>query len=399
MVAHSLEVNKPGAFEFTGSMKGFCIFLAVVGIISFFVLNGSDHHRSWAIFLVNHFFFLSLAIGGLFFAVINWVTGAMWSSPIRRIAESFTGFLPVVAVSTIVLFVGMEHLYHHWLHPEPGDLILAGKAAYLNKPFFIIRNVIIIALWIFFAKIFIGNSIKQDQTKSQRQSSANKSLGPIFLILFAVTYSVVGFDQLMSLDPHWFSTMFGVYCFAGLFYSTLAFTCLITIKLKRQGLLDGIVNANHLHDLGKFMFAFTVFWAYIGFSQFMLIWYANLPEETGYFITRFAEGTYWKSFTVFLFVGKFVIPFFALIRRDAKRSEGRLILVAIWMLVMQFVDIIWMVQPQFFTDTLHFGLFEVGVTLGFLGLFLYCVGSFLSKNNIVAVGDPRLPEAVHHHHQ
>src|SRR5690606_22754739 len=205
---------------------------------------------------------------------------------------------------------------------------------------FIIRNLIALGIWMFFSWKLIGNSLLQDTRQGDYSINLkNRVLAPIFLILFAITYTMVSFDQIMSLDPHWFSTIFGVYCFAGLFYTNLALTALVSIYLKRKGLLEGIVNENHLHDLGKFMFAFTVFWAYIGFSQFMLIWYANLPEETGYYLRRFDGG--WMNVSIFLLVGKFMVPFFALLPREAKRSERRLILVGLWMLVAQWIDVLW----------------------------------------------------------
>jgi hypothetical protein len=167
--------------------------------------------------------------------------------------------------------------------------------------------------------------------------------------------------------------------------------------VKSKGKLDGIVNDNHLHDLGKFMFAFTVFWAYIGFSQFMLIWYANLPEETGYFIHRF-HGQ-WMYVSAFLLVGKFLLPFFVLLPRDAKRNPQILCFVGVFMLFAQWIDVLWMVQPEFFKDGPQLGWIEAGITLGFLGVFGLTVSRFLAKYNVVAIGDPRLPEAVFHHHQ
>jgi hypothetical protein len=198
----------------------------------------------------------------------------------------------------------------------------------------------------------------------------------------------------MSLDPFWFSTIFGVYCFSGLFYANLASICLLTLYLKSKGKLDGIVNENHLHDLGKFMFAFTVFWAYIGFSQFMLIWYANLPEETGYFLTRFHGGWFWVS--LFLLLGKFLVPFLVLLPRDAKRNARVLAPIGVFMLIAQWVDILWMVQPEFFKEGPQLGWTEVGITLGFVGVFGLSVAQFLAKHNIVAIGDPQLAESLFH---
>jgi hypothetical protein len=202
---------------------------------------------------------------------------------------------------------------------------------------------------------------------------------------------------MMSLDPYWYSTIFGVYCFAGAFYAMHALAALMAVWLKRRGTLEGIINDNHYHDLGKYMFAFTIFWAYIGFSQFMLIWYANMPEETGYFIRRFHEG--WYAVSVFLLVGKFATPFFLMLPRDSKRNEGMLIKVGIFMLIAQWIDVMWLVQPEFFADGPRFGLTEAGVTLGFIGLFGLAVTHFLGKHNAVPIGDPRLAQSVFHHHQ
>jgi len=394
----SITIKNPGTFKVSGGTTGLLAFMAVLGAVSFFVGLQSDPSRAWACFVQNHFYFMSLGLGGAFFAAIQWLTGAMWSAPIRRLSESFTSYLPFVLVSFVILYFGIPHIYL-WSHAEhvQGDLVLQGKSGYLSTGFFAVRNIIAIFIWIGFAFKMVGNSIAQDKTKDFRINMKNRVLAPIFLILFGVTFTMASFDQLMSLDPHWFSTMFGVYCFAGLFYANLAATCLLTLYLKSKGKLDGIVNDNHLHDLGKFMFAFTVFWAYIGFSQFMLIWYANLPEETGYFLHRFNGG--WMAISLFLLVGKFLVPFFFLLPRESKRNPKILATIGLFMLIAQWVDVLWMVQPEFFADGPRFGLTEIGVTVGFIGVFGLCVARFLAKYNIVAIGDPRLAESVFHHHQ
>lgn len=395
---HVGEIKDPGRFQIPSGLKSILLIFAVVGVVVFVMGLLTDPTRAWSSFIINHFYFMSLCLGGLFFAAIQWLTGAMWSAPIRRICESFTAYLPIVLITLVILFFGIHDLYH-WSHPEAvkGDMILEGKAGYLSTPFFIVRNLIAVGLWFFFAKKLVSRSIAQDETKDYELTLKNQKWTPAFLIIFALTFTLTSFDQLMSLDPHWFSTMFGVYCFAGLFYSSLAALCLVTIYLKRKGYLVGIVNDHHLHDIGKFMFAFTIFWAYIGFSQFMLIWYANLPEETGYYLRRLDQG--WLGVSIFLLVGKFLVPFFLLLPRGAKRQEARLIFVGIFMLVAQWIDMMWMVQPEFFKEGPRVGLIEIGMTIGFIGLFGTMVTRFLAKHRVVAIGDPRLPEAVFHHHQ
>ncbi|MBN20576.1 MAG: hypothetical protein CL678_04740 [Bdellovibrionaceae bacterium] len=402
MSAHShveKELVNPGSFHASGRLKGVLFLCALVGLAATAGAFFTDTLRAWPSFLINHFYFLCLGLGGLFFAAIQWLTGAMWSAPVRRVSESFTAYLPVAVLTTVVIFIGMHDLFH-WTHPEvvKGDIVLEGKAPYLNEAFFIVRNCVFLLAWLFFSHKMIGNSLAQDQDPGNyRFNLKNRVLAPIFLVVFGFGFTFTSFDQLMSLDPHWFSTMFGVYAFAGLFYSNLAITCLLTIYLRRKGHLKEFVNENHLHDLGKFMFAFTVFWAYIGFSQFMLIWYANLPEETGYFLRRMDDA--WMGFSLVLFFGKFILPFFWLLPRAAKRSESRLMIAGIFMLIAQWVDLAWLVQPEFFKDGPHIGWIEIGMFVGFAGVFGLTVLRFLSKNNVVAIGDPRLQESVFHHHQ
>jgi hypothetical protein len=398
MSSHGHVIKNPGVYKKSPPLQGLMWALVFIGAASSYALFAKDAQMGWSAFVMNHFYFMSLALGGLFFAAIQWLTGAMWSAPVRRLGESFTAYLPIALLTTVILFFGLHHIYE-WTHTEvvAKDMILSHKKSYLEPTFFIARNLIAFLLWAFFAWKLISNSIEQDSNGDFRINMKNRVLTPIFIIFFALSFTMASYDQIMSLDPHWFSTIFGIYCFAGLFYSTLAALCLLTLYFKKQGYLQGIVNDNHLHDIGKFMFAFTVFWAYIGFSQFMLIWYANLPEETGYYLKRFSGG--WMGVSIFLLVGKFLTPFFILLPRGSKRSEFRLAFVAVFMLIAQWIDVLWMVQPEFFKEGPRVDFFTIGMTLGFLGLFGLCVSRFLSKHNVVAIGDPRLHESVLHHHQ
>lgn len=393
-----LEVRNPGSLQNASSKSTIFIVMAVVGLGALGAGIAMDAKRGWAAFLLNHFYFMSFALGGLFIAAIQWLTGAMWSAPVRRVSESFTAYIPLILLGFAAIAIGIPHIFE-WSHPEvvKGDIILEHKAGYLEPKFFIIRNVIAILLWVFFAKKMIGNSIKQDADGDIAHTNRNKVLAPIFIITFAISFTMAAFDLLMSLDPHWFSTMFGVYCFAGLFSSSLALTTILTIYLRRAGYLKDIVNDNHLHDLGKFMFAFTVFWAYIAFSQFMLIWYANMPEETMWFDHRWVGG--WKVISSLLLIGKFLIPFMALLPREAKRSESRLLKVGFWMLLMQWMDLIWVIQPEFFKEGPKVGWIEISGLVGFIGLFGFMVVRFMGRNNLVAIKDPKIVESVFHHHQ
>lgn len=392
------QLKNPGAFEAPAVVRTLLLAFLGIGLASFAVGVAKEPLRTWVSFVHNHFYFMSIAIGGLFFAAIQWLTGAMWSAPIRRLSESFTAYLPIALVTLLILYFGMHHLYV-WTHAEHvrSSVALQGKSGYLNTVFFFIRNIVAILIWIFFAKKMVGNSVTQDASKDVKLTLKNKSLAPAFLIFFGLTFTMASFDQLMSLDPHWYSTMFGIYCFAGLFYSVLALTCVLAVILRSTGHLEGLVTDDHLHDLGKFMFAFTVFWAYIGFSQFLLIWYANLPEETSYYLHRFHEN--WWGVSVFLLVGKFLTPFFLLMPRGSKRCPKMLLGVGIFMLIAQWIDVMWMIQPEFYKSGPVLGWIELGMTLGFIGIFGLAVLHFLGRNTIVAIGDPKLAESVFHHHQ
>jgi len=340
-------------FHFTFSVKTVLWGFIFCGLVTFFLGLFLDPQRLWSGFLQNHFYFMSLALGGLFFSVLQWTTGAVWSTVIRRFAESFTAYLPVVFLSFLILCLGISHLYG-WSHPShvQGDLVLEGKASYLNVSFFVLRNLFAIFLWTWLGRKILSHSLAQDRDGAKIWTEKNRFWSPIFLMVFALTFTMASFDQLMSLDAHWFSTIYGVYCFSGLFYATLALLCLFALFFRtrvffeHEGVSVPMIREDHLHDLGKFLFAFSIFWAYIAFSQFMLIWYANLPEETGYFIRRM-QGS-WMGVGYFLLLGKFLLPFFFLLTRSAKRNPRILGFVASFMLLAHWVDVLWLIQPEFF---------------------------------------------------
>jgi hypothetical protein len=387
-------------FHFSSQFKSLLWSFFLCGLITFSIGLFFDPKRIWAAFLQNHFYFMSLALGGLFFAVLQWTTGAIWSAVIRRFAESFTAYLPVVFLSFLILACGISHLYG-WSHSShvQGDLVLEGKASYLNSSFFILRNFLAIVLWIFLGRKMVSHSLAQDRDGDRMWTEKNRILSPIFLMVFALTFTMASFDQLMSLDAHWFSTIYGVYCFAGLFYSTLALLCLFALFFRtrvfyeREGVLVPMIREDHLHDLGKFLFAFSIFWAYIAFSQFLLIWYANLPEETGYFMRRM-QGP-WMGVSWFLLLGKFLLPFFFLLTRSAKRNPRILAVVSSFMLFAHWIDMLWLIQPEFFEGPRF--LMELGIFLGFLGIFGIFVLGFLEKNACVVQGDPTLKASLEHH--
>lgn len=388
--------NNPGSVAVSAKLKSIFTVLIFLGVLSFVFLMIKDKERAWHAYLTGYFYFASLALGGLFFAAIQHMTKAGWSVNIRRFSESLTSFIPYAAGAAVVLLIGMPYLFE-WTDKAhvAADPLLAGKASYLNVTFFVIRMIAFFGLWMFFQKKIVGMSLTQDKTGDQNITHKLASYSVAFVLVFALSYSFFSVDLIMSLEPHWFSTIFGVYCFAGMFQSTVATLILMTIYFMRQGKLNGLVDENHLHDLGKFLFAFTVFWAYIAFSQFMLIWYANLPEETIFYQPRMAGAWTWVS--VLLIVFKFIVPFLALLPKWAKRNQNHLIAVSILILLMQYVDMYWLIFPNLNSEEVVGGVLDFLVWGGFLGLFLMAVTRFWSKHPIVPVRDPRQHESNHHH--
>lgn len=396
-MGHAVSVEKvePKKFVLGGNAKMAFIVMMALGVAGLLGGFATDQERIWHSYLTSYFYFASLAMGGLFFTAIQHAVHAGWSVNIRRISEAMTAFLPVVFVGGLILLGSGTHLYS-WLDHEivSHDAVLQGKSGYLNLGFWAVRIVLFGALWLFFAHKIVGYSLNQDKDGDHDWSHKLSRISVSFLLVFALSYSLFSVDLLMSLDPHWFSTIFGVYCFAGLFQSTLAFCVLMILYVRSQGWVTGLITEEHTHDVAKFLKGFTVFWAYIAFSQFMLIWYANLPEETIFYLHRAHGGWMQVSFSLLIF--KFIVPFVALLPRWAKRTKGHLIMVCVLVLVMQWVDLYWLVYPNY-KDHVVFSWQEILPFVGFLGAFLFMTTNFLAKHNLVPVKDPRIHESLSHH--
>lgn len=391
------DIKNPGPWQIASGAKALFAILALVGVVTVAAgFSAGQGARVWANILTNYFFYMCLAVGAVFFVALQYVTNAMWSVPLRRAAEGLSSFLPVAAIIALLILTMGGHSLYEWTHEHvvSHDALIAAKAGYLNPKFAIIRTVVVFALWILMAKKMVGNSLAQDVTGDVGFTLRNNAWSAAFIPFFAIGFSFLCYDYMMSLEPHWFSTMFAVYGFAGLIYSTFAAIMVVTILMRRRGLLPHL-NENHLHDLGKLMFAFNVFWAYIGFSQFMLIWYANLPEETVYYLRRLEGNWQWLMWGLLIF--KFIVPFFVLMPREAKRNEKTLMFMSVYMLVWHWIDVYVMVMPNFATGNPVFGWIEIGMALGFLGLFVTVVALFYGRVPAMAFRDPRILEAVQHH--
>jgi hypothetical protein len=321
---------------------------------------------------------------------------AGWSVSVRRYAEGLTDFIPVMVVTSLILLLGLKYLYPWADHEKVAEsALLQTKTTYLNTTFLVIRLLVFGLGMLAFRQVLVGNSLKQDKSGDENLTHKNVGYSIGFTLFFAITFSLFSVDLMMSLLPTWYSTIFGIYCFSGLFQAVFAILIPIAIFMKRAGLVKGYVTAEHYHDLAKYMKGFTVFWAYIAFSQFMLIWYANIPEETEYYIMRAQNG--WMGISMALLIFRFIVPFMVLLPKAAKRNENHLLIVSGLILVMQYLDIYWMVYPNFYDGQVTFGLWEIGMFLGFTGLFLFVLFRFFTKNSIVPLKDPRMQEAITHH--
>lgn len=367
--------------------------IGAVGLGVSLVLGLSGVEGFYRAYLVNFCFFLSLTLGGLFFVIIQHLTGATWSVVVRRIAEGVAANAVLMLILVIPVLLGVKELYA-WADPAivAQDALLQAKRAYLNLPFFCIRLAIYFAVWIGFSQYFARQSRLQDETGDLSITLRMERTSAPAVLLFALTTTFAAFDLLMSLEPHWFSTIFGVYFFAGSMFGFFALLPLIVLFFQRSGRMQHVVTAEHLHDLGKWMFAFTVFWAYIGFSQYFLIWYANLPEETIWYARRQNGG--WTSVSVLLLFGHFLVPFFGLLPRWVKKFPATLAFWSCWMLVMHWVDLFWIGTPGGSPDRVPFGIFHVLCFVGMAGLFVAGVAFNLKGASLVPARDPRLAESL-----
>lgn len=352
---------------------------------------------AWASFLTAAFYFVTLALGALVFLAMGHVGHAGWSAVLKRIAEAQAAWLPTGALTIGALLLGVHHLYH-WSHPQAiaADPILRAKADYLNLPFFAVRMAIALGLWIGFWALFRRFSLRQDAVgvADARPTRAAVAASAAFLFLFAISFSMASIDWVMSLEPHWTSTIFGLYNVAGVLVAGVAGLTAIAIILRRRGLLPAM-NDSHLHDLGKCLFAFSTVWAYLWFSQYMLIWYANIPEETGYYRLRTAGG--WGFLFYLNLIAGWLLPFLVLLPRRAKRSEGHVFRVALWLLGSRWLDVYLMVTPPISPQHAGIGALDVAVTLGFAAAYVLVLARALGGAPLVPRGDPYLVESLHHH--
>jgi hypothetical protein len=383
------------------------IALGAVATVAGILGDHTDHHqRTWANLLVNGFFFLGISLGALFFFALQNATETAWTVLVKRIYEGIMSFIPIGAgVMVVVLAAGSLHIHHlyHWMDSslyDPAspnyDSIIAGKKAFLNQPFFWVRSLLYLGVFILFARWFRQQSLQMDQETGEslvKRMLLNYRRSALFLVFFAVFSSTLAWDWLMSIDTHWFSTLFGWYVFSGMWVSAMVTAVVMALYLKRKGYLPQ-VNNSHIHDMGKWVFATSFLWSYLYFSQFMLIWYSNIPEEVTYFQSRIDHhpALLWGTFFI-----NFAIPMVLLMSRDAKRNPRFLIGVGAVIFIGHWLDINMIVMPGALGHHFHgIGLLEVGMFLLFLGVFIRTVLTALTKAPLTPVNHPYLDESVHH---
>ncbi len=361
----------------------------VIVILAFFI----DPVRSAFNNLILLMFLTSIGVGSLFLVCIEYLGGAVWSTPFRRVTEILASVLLILPIIAIPVYLNMHGLYH-WTHEDAvaSDKILAGKEPYLNMGFFTIRNLAFYAIWIFFYFIIIRNSRKQDTSHDQKLTTKNIRLSAIFMPIFAITITFSAIDWMMSLEPHWFSTIYGVYYFSGTVLAALAATTFIVVMLNEKGLFIKGITRDHYYSLGALLFAFTNFWAYIAFSQYLLIWYANLPEETFWFLQRW-EGS-WIFFSIGLIIVRFVVPYVGLLSQPSKMNPKRLLFMSLWILLAHIYDLYWLTMPTFSESGVTLGWMELGFPLIAFGLLMLIFGIKSKKENIVPIGDPKLKRGL-----
>jgi len=377
-----------------------CFILGIMGLAYWATGFRDDSTRQLYGYLFAFMSVLSIALGCLFFVIIQHLTRAGWSIVVRRIAEFGAATMPLLAVLFIPIAIFAKQIFP-WMHMT--DENIAAKSSYLNVSFFMVRAVGYFVIWIGLSAWLLRSSVSQDSGQNPQESKRQWFVSAPGVILFALSLTFASVDWIMSLQPHWYSTMFGVYYFAGCFLGGLSFMTLMMMLLQKSGALTISITVEHYHDMGKLLFAFTVFWAYISFSQFMLYWYGAIPEEIEFMTMRLENG--WESISYAIPLTNFFIPFFFILSRHMKRRKITLAIGAIWIMVFHFVDLFWVILPNFGAHAaegaehhsaphMAFTLYDAAALIGMLALFMAVVSFFAIRQNVAPAGDPRMKESL-----
>jgi hypothetical protein len=352
-----------------------------------------DATRLWSDLLINGFFVLAGALGGLVFIAIHHLSGAAWSSGFRRVAEALTSALPIATVMMLALYFGRGFLYP-WAGAAHAQHAGVHSSAYFAVPFVFARMAVFLLVWMALAAAIRRSSARQDESVEPIHQRRMVRYSAIFAVVFAWSFSLAAIDWVLSLDPHWTSTIFAVYALAGVLVEGVAAITLAAVLLHDRGYLHDVVNENHLHDLGKLLLAFTTFWAYIWLSQYLLIWYGNLPDEASYYQTR--TDSAWLAWFLGNLAINWVIPFVVLLPRASKRSPTILKRVAIVVLLGRWLDVYLLVAPQT-AKAPALGLLEAAIAIAYVGIAWHVVSAALARRPLVVRFDPYLDDCIRHH--
>ncbi len=381
-------------FSFPSKLKLASFVLIGIGAIAFIWGFLSNPDQTWGNLLLNNFYFVSIAVGASFFMSIQYIAQAGWSAGFKRVPEAITSYLPVAGILFLVMLLGIGKIYH-WAHADAAlhDELLAHKAIFLNIPFFSIRMVIYFTLWIILARILRKLSLKEDAEGGIVWFEKSEFYSKINIFVLAVTFTFASFDWLMSIEPHWFSTIFSFKTFASAFYHGSVVIILIILLLNSKGYFS-FLNKSHLHDFSRYIFMLAIIYGYLWFMQFTIIWYGNIPEETVYYALRW--GPNWEMWFFLDPILNFAIPFLILMPRATSRNKTVILIVSIIVLAGHWVDLYLHIFPAISPD-FSFGLLEIGTFLGFAGLFIFVVLTTLSKASLIPKNHPYLEESLNHH--
>ena len=385
-----------GEYIEANRFPGLSLLLGVVGMVSLalcIVGAINDKHQFSFSWLFAFAFFFTLLAGCFFWVIVHHVTDAEWSVVVRRQLENLAMLIPVMVIFFIPILIFRHHLYGWLSVPVGQDPILDSKRAYLNWHFFLIRAIFYFLFFGGVAYLFRRFSVQQDRDGNPAYTLRMRQVAFTALPLFGLSLTFGAYDWLLGIDYHWFSTMWGVYIFAGAAGSSMSLLVLIITALRKAGYLKEIVTVEHYHIMGKWMLSFTVFWAYIGFSQYMLIWYANMPEETIYFLRRNTES--WNTLSLFLVIGRFFVPFALLLLRSPKKKPRQLCLIAGWLVFMQMVDMYIVILPALHVTGVHPSIWDLIPLVGIGATLAFCYLRIVSKTSLFPNRDPRLLESLH----
>ncbi|MCF8260220.1 MAG: quinol:cytochrome C oxidoreductase [Melioribacteraceae bacterium] len=367
--------------------------LIAIGLIGVILAYLFDTTRASFNGLVMLMFVTSIGAGSVFLIAIEYLGGAVWSTPFRRVSEFLGAVVFLLPLLALPVYLNLHSIFE-WTHLEvvEADKILSGKSAYLNPTFFTVRVIIFFSIWILFYLILTRNSKKQDSNGDQNLTKINIKVSAIFIPFFGLTLTFAAIDWIMSLEPHWFSTIFGVYYFSGTMLAALSFATILIVYLNEKGYFVKGISKDNYYSLGALLFAFVNFWAYIAFSQFLLIWYANLPEETFWYLARW-DGA-WKYVTISTIFIHFLLPYIVLAPQPAKKDPKRLIVASVIILFAHFLDIFWLVMPTFGKESFAFGWIEIAFPILAVGLILFVFVFKYKSENLVPIRDPKLKRGL-----